>query len=118
MTNQITAIEFELVVRGQSELREDFQAMAAEHRNDMSLISNSQIDLNNKFATYIERSSHADKEREVIKSDIKELQSEVKVLNNNQTGNKVRWQVLGAGILSLITLLGFVVSVILWAMDK
>ena len=60
MTDTVSSMEFELVVRGQSELREDFQAMAAEHRKDMSLISNSQIDLNNKFATYIERSSHND----------------------------------------------------------
>ena len=53
MTNQITSSEFEVVVLGQAELRQDLKDMAKEHREDMRAIADSQIDLNQSLEFWI-----------------------------------------------------------------
>lgn len=121
MTNQVTSTEFEIVVRGQAELRQDFKEMAKEHREDMKRITDAQVDLSQKFATYIERSHSTD----VVVSDLKEdihgdkgVIQRVGSLEKAQESDKTRWHILGAGILSFVGLAGVVVTIVLWALDK
>ena len=121
MTNQITSSEFEVVVLGQAELRQDLKDMAKEHREDMRAIADSQIDLNNKFATYIERSEHTDKELEEVKTELhgdKGINVRLGDVEKAQAGNKVRWQVLATGLITFIGLAGTFVAIVLWVLDK
>lgn len=116
-----TSAEFATVVQGQAELRSDFRQMAAEHRADMSKITEAQIDLSEKFATWIERSTHMGGAIDELKHDIhgeNGIAKQVRDLQKDQEGDRTRWQILGAGVLAFIGLAGVVVTIVLWALDK
>ena len=121
MNETVTSTEFEIVVRGQAELRQDFKEMAREHREDMKTITAAQVDLSQKFATYIERSHHTDSQVDDLKEDLhgeEGVVSRVTRLEKSQEGDKTRWQILGAGLVSFVALAGVVVTIVLWALDK
>ena len=120
-SEQVSQSEFSVVVQGQYELRQDLKLMAKEHREDMRKITDAQVDLSRKFATYIERSHHTDNTITDLKDDIhgdKGVLSRVNSLEKSQESDKTRWHILGAGILSFVGLAGVVVTIVLWALDK
>ena len=113
----ISSTEFQLVVRGQSELREDLVNLAKGHREDMKAISESQIDLNNKFSVYIERSQFADQQLQEIKHSIsgdRGMLDRLTKLEVVQEGNRVRWAVMAAGV-AAVTAIG---GLFAWIIDK
>lgn len=121
MTKQVTSAEFSIVVQGQAELRQDFKDMAKEHREDMKKITDAQVDLSRKFATYIERSHHTDNEVKELNNDLHGDDGAIKriqKLEKDQEGDTTRWRILGAGLLSLVSVTGVVITIVLWALDR
>lgn len=126
MTEQVTSTEFELVVRGQAELRSDFKEMAKEHREDMKSITAAHVDLSQKFSVFLERDEARKEDVSEIKAVIhdpenginKRLQDVEQKQAVSQEGNKVRWQVLAAGVAGFISVSAIVITIVLWAFDK
>ena len=121
MSDTVTNAEFSIVVQGQAELRQDFKEMASEHREDMKRITDAQVDLSQKFATYMERSHHTNKEVEALHEDIhgeEGVGKRVNRLERLQEGDKTRWKILAAGLVSFGSLAGVVITIVLWALER
>lgn len=133
MTENVTSTEFELVVRGQAELREDFKKMAEEHRSDMRSISasqadlsNSQVDLNGKFSRFLDITDNINEDVQEIKKTLHDPEDGVSVRLRRvetkqavaQETNRDRWKILGAAILGFISISAIVVTIVLWALEQ
>lgn len=122
MTEAVTLTEFELVVRGQAELRQDFKEMAKEHREDMKIISESQADLNGKFSTFLEVTNRLDQSVDEVKSVVynpedgllKRMRSAESQQAVSTARNSDRWKLLGTFILSTVTIGSAFAAFIYW----
>ena len=121
MTSQISSAEFGVVVQGQSELRADLRLLSEEHRTDMKAISQAQADLSVKFSRFLDITGGITEDVKELKHDLHGdggIKADIVTLKVRQEGNKVRWQILAAGIAFMLATIGTVASLVIVAIDK
>jgi len=109
-----TKAEIKVLVQGRIEDRETIKELAG----DMKEMANNVSTMAIAITEQTKNNEHLNQRLDKVETVQVDQGKDIKVLSNNQTGNIVRWQVLGASLIGFIAISGIVVSIVLAALDN